>query len=111
MIIEFDNPKHEYLANNFTELQNKYNKKGLKNADEIAITLGVLLAADSLFCVPRRYRPHPLQGNYKGCFAVDVTDTHRIIFRPNHKDDVNFRIDNYKTITRVLILEIYTDYH
>ena len=111
MEISFDDPKHEKLANDFRALSKKYDKKGRKVAEEIIATLDVLRAANSLFDVPRAYRPHPLKGNYKGYFAVDVTKTHRVIFRPNHKDDPNFRIDNYKSIVSIDIVEIYTDYH
>ena len=111
MEISFDDAKHEKLANDFRALSRKYGKKGRKIAEEIIATLDVLKAASSLFEVPRAYRPHPLKGNYKGCFAVDVTKTHRVIFRPHHKDDPNFRIDNYKSIVSIEIVEIYTDYH
>ena len=111
MDISFDDPRHEKLANDFHALSKKYDKRGRKVAAEIITTLNVLYAANSLYDVPRACRPHPLKGNYKGCFAVDVTNTHRVIFKPNHKDDPNFRIDNYKSIVSISIVEIYTDYH
>lgn len=111
MEIRFEDPKHEKLANDFLALSKRYDKKGRKVAEDIITALDVLKSADSLFEVPRAYRPHPLKGNYKGCFAVDVTKTHRVIFRPNHKDDPDFRIDNYKSIVSIDIVEIYTDYH
>ncbi len=111
MKIDFDNQKHEALVNNHDALRKKYNKNGQEFADDILATFEVLRAADALADVPRSYRPHPLQGSYKKCFAVDVTSKHRVIFRPNHDGDQNFRIDNFKTITSILILEIFKDYH
>lgn len=111
MTIDFDNPKHAELINNYDLLSKKYNKKGADVADDILATVQVLASANCLFDVPHAYRPHPLHGNYKGCFAVDVTDTHRVIFRPNHDNDTNFRIDNYKTITSIIVIQIYIDYH
>lgn len=111
MKLDFDNPKHESLINDCDALAKKYNKKGQEIADDILATVEVLRAADTLFDVPRSYRPHPLKTEYKGCFAVDVTKTHRVIFKPNHNGDPNFRIDNYKTITSVVIIEIFKDYH
>jgi mRNA-degrading endonuclease YafQ of YafQ-DinJ toxin-antitoxin module len=111
MILEFDNPKHEALVNNYESLCRKFNKKGLDFATDILDTINSLVAADTLFDVPRSFRPHPLKGKYKGYFAVDVTDKYRVIFRPNHDGDPDFRIDNYKTIKSILIIEIFTNYH
>lgn len=111
MKIRFDDPKHEELANDFEALAKKYDKKGQKNAEEIIATIDALRAADTLFDVPPSYRPHPLKAAYKGSFAVDVTNTHRVIFKPDHKDDPGFRIDNYKSITAILICEIFLNYH
>jgi len=108
MKIDFDNPKHEKLVNDFDFLSRK---KGKENAEEIIATIDILRAANSLFEVPRGYRPHPLSAEYKGCFAVDVTNTYRVIFKPNHNGDPGFRIDNFKTITSITIIEIFIDYH
>lgn len=111
MKIAFDNPKHEELVNDFDALSKKYDRGSKKVAVDILATVDVLRAADSLFDVPRAYRPHPLKAEYKGFFGVDVTKTHRNIFKPDHDGDPNFRIDNYKTITSIVIVEIYKDYH
>jgi mRNA-degrading endonuclease YafQ of YafQ-DinJ toxin-antitoxin module len=111
MKISFYDPKHEKLVNDFEALSKRYDKKGQKNAVEIIATVDILRAADSLFEVPRGYRPHPLKRDYKGCFAVDVTNKHRVIFKPDHKNDPQFRIDNFKSITAIIIIEIFADYH
>lgn len=111
MKIDFNNPKHEILVNDYDALCKKYNKKGIDYATDILDTINVLISADTLFDVPHSYRPHPLKGEYKGCFAVDVDNKYRIIFKPNHCNDVNFRIDNYKSITIIIIIEIFKDYH
>jgi mRNA-degrading endonuclease YafQ of YafQ-DinJ toxin-antitoxin module len=111
MKISFENPRHERLANDFAALSKKYDKKGQKNAEEIIATIDALRAANSLFDVPPSYRPHPLKAEYKGYFAVDVTKTHRVILKPDHKDDPAFRIDNYKSITAIIITEIFLNYH
>lgn len=110
MKIDFDNPRHETLVNDIDALLRKFDRRR-KVSEDIIAAIEVLRAANSLFDVPRAYRPHPLQHEYKGCFAVDVTKTHRVIFKPNHDGDPDFRIDNYKTITSVIILEIFKDYH
>ena len=111
MIIHFSKSKHKALVNDHEALRRKYDRKGINNAVEIIDTIRALEAANTLHDVPHFYRPHPLRGKYKGFFAVDVTDTHRTIFRPDHTGDSNFRIDNYKTITSIIIIEIFIDYH
>lgn len=112
MEISFENPKHEALVSDPEKLSRRFDKKGQKHSADILATLAALYAADSLSDLPRAtYRPHPLDGNYKGYFSVDVTDTHRIIFRPNHKGDPSYRIDNYKSISKIEIIEIFKDYH
>lgn len=115
MNIQFDRSKHEALVNDHKALSKKYDrpgKPGPSNADEILDTLNALYAADTLAEVPPRpYHPHPLQGDRKGYFAVWVTKKDRMIFRPDHKDDPNFRIDKFKTITSIVITEIFENYH
>ncbi|MFA6365181.1 MAG: hypothetical protein WCW78_02155 [Candidatus Paceibacterota bacterium] len=111
MKIDFDNPKHEVLVNSYEILCKKFNKSGVDNAVDILDTINVLSSADTLFDVPHSYRPHPLKGEYKGCFAVDVNSIHRVIFKPNHNGDPDFRIDNFKSIKAILIIEIFKDYH
>ena len=111
MKIEFDNPKHEALLNDFASLCRRFNTKSDDYATEILDTVKVLHFADSLFDLPHTYHPHPLQREYKGCFGVYVTKKHRIIFKPNHAGDPDFRIDNFKSIKAIVIIEIFTDYH
>ena len=111
MDLKFEKPKHEILINDFDALSKKYNKKGQNHAEDILATVTALYAAPTLYDVPRAFRPHPLRGTYKGCFAVDVTDTHRVIFRPDESTNPEYRIDDYKSISQIMILEIFTDYH
>lgn len=111
MNLSFDNPKHAALVNNYEALCKKYRKWGVNCALDILDTINVLAAANTLFDVPHSYRPHPLKGKYKGYFAVDVTKIHRVIFKPNHSGDPAYRIDNYKTIKTIIIIEIFKDYH
>ena len=113
MELEFENPRHERLVNDFEALGRKYNKKGVDNATSIISSIDALRAAETLYDVPYFLRPHPLQGNFKGCFAIDVenNDTHRVIFRPNEKDNPDYRIDNPKSISKIEILKIFHNYH
>ncbi|MFA6897147.1 MAG: hypothetical protein WCQ96_02600 [Patescibacteria group bacterium] len=111
MEIEFKNPKHEAQVNDYETLCKKYNKKGIDCATDILDTIGVLYAADTLFDVPRSYRPHPLQGGYKGCFSVDVTNIYRVIFKPDKDKCHDFRIDTFKSISAIIIIEIFIDDH
>jgi len=111
MEIDFETEKHQRLVNDYQALCKRFNKtKGVNTAEKILITLNALFAADSLADVPPGFRPHPLQGTRKGSFAVDVDKKFRMIFKPD-PSDTSFRIDNYKSIKKIIILEIYTDYH
>lgn len=111
MEIKFEIEKHERLVNDYQALCKRFNKiKGINTADKILLTLNALSAADSLADVPPGFRPHPLTAQHKGCFAVDVDKKFRIVFKPD-PSDVLFRIDNFKSIKKIIILEIYTDYH
>lgn len=111
MKIDFNNLKHGALANNYEALCKKYNKREQNHAEDIIVAMDALRAASSLFDVPCSFNPHPLSGIYKECFAIDVNKKERIIFKPNHANDSNFRIDKYKTITSILIIEIFINYH
>ncbi|MCX6168649.1 MAG: hypothetical protein NTX65_04895 [Ignavibacteriales bacterium] len=112
MNIEFYNLKHERLVNDYESLKKRYNKvKGVDSASDIIATLDVLFAAPTLADVPTGFRPHPLKGTYKGYFAVDVDKVIRVIFRPNHEGDSEYRIDNYKTIKNISVIEIFSNYH
>ena len=111
MRIEFDNPNHEGLVNDHDALSKKFDRRGQKVSIDILATLNVLRDAPALSDVPRAYRPHPLKAEYKGFFSVDVDAKGRVIFKPNHAGDPNYRIDNFKTINSITVYEIYKDYH
>lgn len=114
MNIQFERSKHEALISDYEALSRKYNRPGAPgpdNADEILDTINALHAANSLFDVPRIYHPHPLQGNRKGSFAVWVTKKDRMIFKPNYTDNPETQIDNFKTITSIVITDIFENYH
>ena len=87
-------------------------KKAPCTADEVLETLDGLAAADTLFDLPDvPFHPHPLSGKLKGSFSVWINKKARIIFRPDHADDPAFRIDNPKTIKRIVVDELCIDYH
>lgn len=111
MMISFATPKLEKLANDNAALSKHVAKQNAHCiADDIVSVLDALGAAETSFDLPGSLRPH-LKGNLKGYFAVDVSKTHRIIFRPDHEEDPEFRIDNDKTIKRIEITAICVDYH
>lgn len=115
MKIEFQNPRHEALVNDYGALCKKYNSKEYPEAgDGILVAMDGLKAAPTLYDVPwSPFRPHSLEKErkYKGCFTVDATKIHRIIFRPNHDGDPNFNIRNLNTINSIIIIEIFKNFH
>lgn len=112
MVISFVDDKTKGVANDTAKLDKLCFKQNAHcTADNIVQVINELYAADSCNDIPQSLRPHPLQAEWKGYFAVDVSKTHRIIFRPDHDDDPDFRIDNYKTIKRIVIVKLCIDYH
>ena len=118
MIIEFATKKIERAVNSanvddMIELERIIRrKKAPCTSDEIIETLDALYATSSLYDLPARpFYPEPLKGSLKGSFSVRINKKARIIFRPDHADDPAFRIDNPKTIKRIVVDELCIDYH
>lgn len=112
MNIRFATDKLEQIANDSAKLDKLCRKQNAHcTADDILEQLNILYAAESMADIPPTLRPHPLKGNLKDRFAINVSKTHRIIFRPDHDDDPEFRIDNRNTIKRIVVEELCIDYH
>ncbi len=100
-------------------IERKLGKKSLCATDDVMRTLDKLAAAPSCFDLPPSIHPHPLDGNMKGCFAVDIKvkggggrGKYRMVFEPVQVDgDPELRLDNYKTIKSIVIKELCIDYH
>ena len=87
---------------------------GQQYADKIRARLDELLDSPNLKCMEffPQARLHPLKGNRKGQFALDVKHPKRLIIKPNHNplpELSNGGLDLEK-VTRVLVIEI-EDYH
>ena len=121
MRIAFINAKLEAIANEDPDAPKSILRKLIKKSkagcepEDIIATLDALAAAPSCADIPPFFHPHPLQGELKGFFAIDLQargrGRHRILFKPDHGNDQAFRIDNYKTITRIIITDLCADYH
>lgn len=118
MIIDFATKKIEDAVNSASDDDMSgleriiRRKKAPCTPDEIIETLNALDAADTLFDLPKiPFHPEPLKGSLKGSFSAWINKKARIIFRPDHADDPAFRIDNPKTIKRIVVDELCIDYH
>lgn len=118
MVIDFATQKMEAAVNKASLedmsgiMQIIRRKKAPCHPNEIMETLSALSAADTLYDLPKTpYHPHPLKGSKKGKFSVWINAKTRIVFKPNHIGDLAFKIDNFKTIKRVIIEELCIDYH
>jgi len=86
---------------------------------EIVLVLDALAAAETCADLPPSLHPHPLKGDRVGHFVVDIKipgqggrGVARLVFQPNHRaDELGYRIDNYKTIKKITIVELCVDYH
>lgn len=125
MKIDFASQKLEAAANGekngtFSELSRLIRHADGKTSkitpSHIVEVLNDMLSAETCADLPPSIHPHPLQGDKKGQFAVDIPHQRgrgkfRVIFTPNHVNDPSFRIDNLKTITKIVIVELCCDYH
>ena len=111
MIISFKTRKLEKISNSGSTLKKTYSDKV---AQAIMIRLAVLKNARTLANVPVSppERRHLLTGRLKGQYAVDLNQSLRLVFEPNHQPIPRLSeggID-LKCVTAITINEV-TDYH
>lgn len=99
------------IFNSEAELLREYGKD---NATAIKKRMAILNAAPTLENVPseKPTRRHPLKGDRKGEFAVDLCHPFRLVFEPDH-DPIPLKKDggiDLSEITAVIILRV-EDYH
>lgn len=104
MEISFTSRKLQKLCEDHSKLQSKY---GETQARRIIQRIGEFQAATNLYDISRlpQARLHPLSGDRKGQFAVDILHPYRIVFTTSDGD-----ISDLRTVTIVHIVSI-IDYH
>jgi proteic killer suppression protein len=103
MEVIYANYKIEKLVGNEKLLRRKYGE-----FDEIIKQrINELYAATSLGKMPPHSKVHPLTGNYKSFYGIELRANFRMIIEPVGDFDKN---DIY-SINKVEILELFTDYH
>jgi proteic killer suppression protein len=109
--IGFKSAKLEKIFNSASAMQAEF---GSEQAKKIQLRLSVLRNASNLDEVPAMPpdRRHELKGKYAGCFAVDVKQPYRLIFKPDYENTPckpDGGIDLRK-VTKIKILGV-EDYH
>lgn len=111
MEILFSSAKMAKVFSDHSALVKEYGEKLARN---VGTRLLLLESVNSLVDVP--FLPpihcHPLKGDRKGLFAVDISKNYRLIFRPEHapiprKENGEVALER---ITKITILGI-EDYH
>lgn len=64
-------------------------KRGL-NPELFKTALGILANTGEL---PKKYKPHPLKGNYKGCMECHLTPDWLLVWKQNDKELILVLID------------------
>lgn len=110
MDITFKDKGLERVFNSEGALKKRYGEQ----VNKIKNRMAVLIAAATLEQVPveKPYRRHPLTGDRRGQFAVDLKHPFRLIFEPDH-NPVPTTPDggiDVKRITAIRILGV-EDYH
>jgi len=101
--ISYRNKRLRKLIEQYTEAKGRF---GDQNARKIIQRMNELQAAPTLDDMPPAARPHPLTGDRKGQYAVDLKHPSRLLFEPVDPEDPHDR----RTIKAICIIEI-TDYH
>lgn len=108
MDIDFKDRKLRRLCEQSAIAQQKLGKPC---ARRLQARLADLAAACSVTELPAG-RPHPLKGDWAGCFALDLANGKRLVFEPDHEpvpEDQDGAID-WSVVTRIRIVYI-GDYH
>jgi plasmid maintenance system killer protein len=112
MYIEFKSKKLKKEMETFKECVRKY---GSDNARKINQRISEMVASLNLeeFCkLFRSARCHPLKGNRKGQYAIDIKHPYRIIFEPIISNEA-YKDDGSLDLSKVIKIEIIEviDYH
>ena len=96
MILSFASIDDEEAANGaddgtYSRLKRMLRKqKATFGYEEVIMALNELVAAPTLKDVSKLRHPHPLKGDMKGCFAIDINSKSRgalrIVFMPTNKE-------------------------
>ncbi len=106
MKISYENNKLEKKLSDEKKVVREF---GQQISDKIYQRLEYLRAAKNLEAVSSSppYRRHILNGNYKNCFAISITEKQRLIFKPDIDTNKDYKL---KEIEKIIIVNI-EDYH
>ncbi len=105
MEIYFKDGKLKKLCENRQKLIKKY---GNEQANKIIQRILELQAFENLYDASKlpQLRLHPLEGNFDGCFGINVIQPFRMIIAPE-----NGSLSDYRTINKITIINARINYH
>ena len=119
MILSFASIDDEEAANGaddgtYSRLKRMLRKqKATFGYEEVIMALNELVAAPTLKDVSKLRHPHPLKGDMKGCFAIDINSKSRgalrIVFMPTNNE--NYKNGDFSTVREITIKKLVIDYH
>lgn len=106
MKIHFGNNKLEKILSNPRLIKKYYPRE----FNDVIIRLKELTTVDNLSLISHRPPPrrHKLKGEYRNCWAVDISMKKRIIFKPKPQNII--KLKEIKEIKEIEIIKI-ADYH
>lgn len=85
---------------------------GKRVANKLFQRMEWLSAANNLHIFNTQYaflRIHKLKGNYKDCYAIDITERYRIVFYPCNEDG-EYDQSDFRYVSIITILEVNNHY-
>ena len=115
MEIRFASKKLEKISLDGSLVREYVKSKGVQDLGKAVLKIQLALthldAAENMHEIPEVFRPHPLVANFRGHYGLSVTNTHRLLLKPDHDDQPDFNWENTRSITRVTITHLCMDYH
>lgn len=109
MELTYKDDKLKKLCENKNYNNDLVKKYGVDVAKKLPQRIRELKAFNCLNDVPSSlpFRRHKLSGNYNNCFAINITNKYRLIFRQKEN---NIIIEDLKEIKEIEIMEVSNHY-
>ncbi len=109
MYIEYNDNKLKKICTNLKKAVQKY---GPKVGNKLVLRLNQIQSFECLEDVPHfpPFRRHQLDGEYKGYYAIDITERYRLIISPIVEEGENLNDVSLSQIKIIKVMEVSNHY-